>query len=352
MKITFACLWTLLFLAGNVLADVVTLKNGDRITGTLVSIKGGTLQLKSETLGTLNIPMANVATYTTEKPVAVVIKGEKPVEGRLELTPSGDWQVTSDGRTQTIAAAKADTIMPADVYQSLVVVTPKPWQAWKGAASLGDSIQHGDQTTNTVTTTVNMVHERAEAPIFKPHLRTNFNFAGLFSHAGEDSNTVTSRTLASSLRQDVLITPHDFIFGLGQFEHISTQGLYLRQTYGGGFGTDVIQNSRTTISLTGGMTYQHEKFITGTWAQNASLLLGEKIGEQLTKRMRIDHNLTFYPNLSDLGEYRFDSTTALNIKLINRVSFNASLIDLFLSNPPPGHQRNNVTFSTGIGYAF
>jgi putative salt-induced outer membrane protein YdiY len=183
-------------------------------------------------------------------------------------------------------------------------------------------------------------------------LRTNFNFAGLFSHAGENSNTVTSRTLATSLRQDILITPRDFVFGLGQFEHISTQGLYLRQTYGGGFGTDIIQNSRTTFSLAGGMTYQHEKFITGAWAQNASPLLGEKLGEQVTKRTRIDHSLTFYPNFSQWGEYRFDSTTALNIKLTTRISFNASLIDLFLSNPPAGHQRNNVTFSTGIGYAF
>ncbi len=56
--------WTgvlaLLFLVNVARADVVTLKNGDRITGTLVTIKGGTLQLKSDILGDLSIPMAKV----------------------------------------------------------------------------------------------------------------------------------------------------------------------------------------------------------------------------------------------------------------------------------------------------
>ena len=132
MKLALISLLTLICLAGAAYADVVTLKNGDRITGTLVTIKGGTLQLKSDILGDLSIPMAKVATYSVDKPVAVIIKGQEPVQGTLELTPSGDWQVKANGQTQTIAAAKADTIMPAATYQSLIVAAPKPWQAWKG----------------------------------------------------------------------------------------------------------------------------------------------------------------------------------------------------------------------------
>ena len=47
-------------------ADVVTLKNGDRVTGTLVSVTGGTLELKSDVLGDLKIPLAKVATFTAD----------------------------------------------------------------------------------------------------------------------------------------------------------------------------------------------------------------------------------------------------------------------------------------------
>jgi putative salt-induced outer membrane protein YdiY len=341
----------ILCFAGSGRADVVTLKNGDRISGTLVTIKGGTLQLKSDILGALSIPMDKVATYSVDKPAAVIVKGKEPVQGAVQLSPSGDWQVKTNGGEQTIPAAKVDTIMPEDTYQ-VMMATPKVWQAWKGGASLGESIQHGNQETNTFTTTISAVRERPAGPIFKKHLRTNFGLATLLSHADQDSSSVTSHTITTNLRQDYLFSPSDFVFGVGQLDHISTEGLYLRQTVGGGFGRDVITSPRTTFSLIGGMTYQHEKFFTGAFDSTANGLVGETFGRQFSKRLRLDHSLSFYPNFSQLGEYRFDTTTAVSLKLSHRLSANASVIDLFLSNPPPGNKTNNITFSTGIGYSF
>jgi putative salt-induced outer membrane protein YdiY len=154
------------------------------------------------------------------------------------------------------------------------------------------------------------------------------------------------------VREDFIFTPTNFVFALAQIDHVSTQGLYLRQTYGGGFGHDVIRNSSTTFSLLGGATMVHEKFFTGAYDQTGAVLLGERLGKQLNKRMRLDHNLNFYPNISQTGEYRFDTGTSLSIKIRSRLSLNTSLIDLYLSNPPPGNHQNNVSVSTGIGYTF
>jgi putative salt-induced outer membrane protein YdiY len=352
MKLAFTSLLAFFCLASVVQADVVTLKNGDRVTGTLVTIKGGTLQLKSDILGDLSIPMAKVATYTVDKPVAVIIKGKEPIKGTLELSPSGDWQVKANGQSQTIAAASVDTIMPADEYQKLVVVKPAPWQAWKGGISVGETIQHGNQETNTFTTTINAVRERPAAPIFQGHTRTNFDLMALLSHASQDDSSVTSHTFSTNLREDFLFTPSLFVFGLAQLDHISTEGLYLRQTYGGGFGKDVITKPRTTFSVIGGLTAQHEKFFTGMEDETLDVLVGEKLGEQITKRIRFDQNLNFYPNITQGGEYRFDTSAILSIKLFNRFSFNTSAIDLYLSNPPAGNQKNNITLSTGLGYTF
>jgi len=94
LKITLTCL--LFCLTTIARADVATLKNGDRVTGALVTIKGGTLQLKTANLGSVSIPMAQVVSYSSDKPVALVIKGQEPVRGMLELLPSGDWQVKGE----------------------------------------------------------------------------------------------------------------------------------------------------------------------------------------------------------------------------------------------------------------
>ena len=359
MKPAVTTFLTLLCLASIVRADVATLKNGDRVTGALVAIKGGTLQLKTANLGTVSIPLAQVASFSSDKPVAVIIKGQEPVQGMLELLPSGDWQVkTASGQAQTIAAAQPEAIMPAEDYQK-VEQAPGIRQAWKGGANLGYSLQNGSQETNTLTVGIAAIRERPATPIFERHMRTNFDFTTLFSHAEQKSptppfiitSTVSSRTLTSDLRQDYLFSADNFVFVFGQINHVSTQDLYLQQTYGGGLGRDVAKNARTTFAVLGGPTYVQEKFFNGLLTQTIELLVGETLGEQFSKRLRLDHYLHIYPDLIHGGQYRFDTSAVLSFKLSTKFSLNASLIDLYLSNPPTG-EKNNVTFSTGIGYSF
>lgn len=252
--------------------------------------------------------------------------------------------------------------MPAEAYRKTQVSTANPLKEWKGNASLGYSLQRGNQQTNNFTTTISAVRERPETPIFDPHWRTNFDLTTLLSHAAQDGTFVTSHTLSTDVRPQYLFTPDNFFFGLAQFDHVSTEGLYLRQTYGGGYGHDVIKNARTTFSVLGGLTYVHEKFFTpfvsssgvpgSNWDQSAQALIGEKLGFQISKRLRLDHDVDFYPNLSNTGQYRFDTATTISAKLAGKFSLNSGLIDLYLSNPPAGNKKNDVTFTTGVGYTF
>lgn len=344
------------FLTATALADVVTLKNGDRVTGALVTVKAGNLELKSDFLGDLTIPMAQVTSFSVSKPAVVVVKDQAPVQGQLELDSSGNWKVTSNGKVQTVTAASADLIMPAEAYQTLERA-PKPWQDWKGSASLGYSVQRGDQQTSSFAASVTAVRERPETPIFERHWRTDYALTTLLSGATQTSSTgtaetVTSRTFTTNLRQDYLFTDNNFVFGLVQFDHVGAQGLYLRQTYGGGYGHDLIKTSRTNFSLLGGITYVHEKFFTGLFDSSPQALAGEKLGIQITKRVRLDHDVNFYPDLSNGGRYRFDTATTLSAKLSGKFSLNTGIIDLYLSNPASGSMKNNVNFTTGIGYSF
>jgi putative salt-induced outer membrane protein YdiY len=333
-------------------ADIVTLKNGDRVTGTFVSEKAGKLQLKSEVLGDLSIPVDKIASFTAEKPVALMVKGEKPVEGQLELTTSGEWKLTTSGASQTIAAANVEMILLATEYESLEHHNARPWQDWKGASTLGYSIQRGDQDTSNLAITVAAIRERPAGPIFHSHWRTNFNLTTLLSHSTQGVTTITSNTLDTSVREDYLFSPDNFVFAIGGLDHIGAQGLYLRETFGGGYGRTLINRSRTQFSVLAGATFVHEKFFTGANDQTAAVLVGEKLGIQISKRVRFDHNLNFYPNLSNTGQYRFDTTTGLTANLSKRFSLNTSLIDLYLTNPAAGSQKNNVAFTTGVGYAF
>ena len=73
--------------------------------------------------------------------------------------------------------------------------------------------------------------------------------------------------------------------------------------------------------------------------------------------MRLDHSINAYPNLTNQGQYHFDTRTALDIKLTNRFSLNTSLIDLYLTNFGPNVLYRNrgdgtfadVTQAAGVG---
>ena len=364
------CALILLIGARSAEADLVVLANGDRVTGTFQSVHGTTLTMQTGALGNLTIPVVQIATIVVAEPVTVVVHGGAIVRGVIALEPSYTWDVTDDdGFGHTIAVSAVDVILPAARFQAMVDHVAEPWQDWTGTANLGYSIQRGNQETNTFSSTIDSRRERPPAPVFTPHWRTNVHLTMLISNAIEAGASIGSNTISSSVRQDILFAPGAFVFGIVQFDHVGTEGLSLRQTYGGGSGFDVPLTPRGTLSVFGGLTFVRESFsesaaqtavdqATGTASaadggqRSAQLLVGEKLRYQLTPRVRLDHTANAYPNVTIVGQYHLDTRSAVDVKLTNRFSLNTSLIDLYLSNPAPGSRRNNFALTTGIATTF
>lgn len=348
------CVFIILLLAAiSACADTVTLKDGERLTGNWVTVQGGDLNFHSDTLGAVAIPLSKVSSFSSSTEAVIVRTDHSTVKGQLELLPSGDWRVTHGGTSEVVSAAGIDTIMPEAAYTALVEHKGKVYQDWHGAANLGYDLQRGDQQTGALSASVSAVRERPEAPIFVPHFRTAYSLIMLFSKAQQGNTTIRSNTLTTLLREDYLFSPSNFVFVSGQLDHIQAQGLYLRQTYGGGYGRQVIHTKRTQFNVLGGITFVNEKFYTGGPArQSAEGLFGETLSVALGPRIRFDHYLNFYPNFSDAGEYHFDTASSLSFKLTKRLAANISLVDNYLSNPVPGNHNNNIALTTGVGVTF
>jgi putative salt-induced outer membrane protein YdiY len=349
--------------AGMADADGVTLKNGDRITGAFVSVRGRNISLQTGALGTLTIPLGQVASVDVNEMVMAFTRAGQPRTGWLALGPAGNWQLTDgeSGITRTIDASAIDVILPVARYQSIVEHAAGPFQDWTGTASLGYSIQRGNQRNDTLSSSVDTRRERPAAPIFERHWRTNVHMTLLLSNAEEDETSIGANTFSSSVRQDLLFAPGNFVFAIAQFDHVGTEGLFLRQTYGGGTGYDVTLRGRGTLSIFGGLTLVREEFSSGPVREElstsgpdrtAQFLFGEKIRYQLTPRVRVDHATNLSLNITTVGQYHLDTRTALDVKLTNRFSLNTALIDLYLTNPGPGSQRNTFALTTGIGATF
>jgi Protein of unknown function, DUF481 len=216
------------------------------------------------------------------------------------------------------------------------------------------------------------VREQMDASGLSVRWRTNYTFNMLFANAKSGSAEVKSNSLSTALRQDYFFRPHNFLFVLGQADHIQSQNLYLRQTYGGGYGRDLLSGKRLTIGLLAGATFENQKFVAAAAGQYCEALAGERIGIQFNHEIRLDHTLNFYPNLSNMGQFRFDTTSTLAFKLNSWLNANLGVIDFYVSRIPAGSatsvtvigpggtitttttpaHNNNLTVTAGIGANF
>jgi hypothetical protein len=335
--------------------EVIQFKNGDQLTGQWVHVLHGGLKFNSDIMGEVTIPVQKLKAFSATKPAVVILRDNEVVRGNLSLLPSGEWQVASQTGIKVVPVDVVEAIYTREVYEAKSLEsTVAPWRNWRGSASFGYATVQGDLQSTTWNLGMNAVHKSPDLPGLTERWRTNFLLNGLFSNTQSSSkNQIVNNSFTSALRQDLLFTSNDFVFALGQLDHIAAQNLQLRQTYGAGFGRDLRRGSRTQFSLLGGCTLVIEQFHDGTRRENMEGLIGEKLGLGLNGRVRLQHFLNFYPNLTSSGQFRFETITTISTRLFSHLSFNTSFADRYLSQPPVATIKSNeVTFTTGFGYNF
>ncbi len=334
--------------------EVFHFKNGDQLTGELERVQGSNVVVKTNTIGEVQIPKDKLQEFTSSTSTVVLAKNGQQVEGTLSLLPSGDWQVQTSSGAQTVQAKNVEIIYPSKTYaEKAYGQKPKLWNNWTGKGALGYSQVRGDQSSRTLSLDFNATRRLPKLLDLPETSRTNFYLNMLFGKSTDfQGNHISTNNVSSGVRQDFKITDKNFWFLLGQLDHFSTQALDLRQTYGGGLGRDLIHRPSLEFQALGGITYVDERFQGAVRNQNAEALAGENFNWKLTHWVTLNHTLSFYPTLTDSGEYRFDTITGLTTQLTKRVSLTTSFTDHFLSNPLPGHRKNELILTTGIGMSF
>lgn len=335
-------------------SDTLLFKNGDRLTGEWQRVvDGDTLVFKSENVGDVSVSIAKIKSMDSTRKSAILLRSGDAFQGMLSMLESGAWELKGDdGGIRHVPSGNVTAIYPLETYYSKAGEVRRPWQNWHGQGSAGYSLVKGDRDAGTLSIGLGAVRREPDLPGYKERFRTNYLLTMLFANTRQNGVRTSANSISTSLRQDFILTPTNFAFVLGQFEHIQTQSIDLRQTYGAGIGRDVLRRPRINIQFLGGMTFARASFSNGELRRDAEALLGQKLAWKLSNAVNLGHSVDFYPNLSETGDYRFDSTTTLSTRISSRLSFNTTVADRFLSRPQPGRQKNELIFTTGLGVNF
>lgn len=334
----------LLLLATPAIADQITLKNGDRLTGKILKSDGDKLVMKTELLGEVSVDMSSVTRITSEEPLYVTLADGRTVSGvmnvaggKAELRSANSNAISIDRSTIRVIRSEEEHL----AYERSL--NPGWLDNWSGGADIGFALTSGNSDTTNFALGLAMTRETRTD-------KTSIYAASVYSR---DSTSGDSRTVANTIRGGIRydrdFNRRWFAYGFLDLEHNGLQDLTLRLVPGGGIGYHAIRNERTQLDLLAGMAWNREYF-KGDFndRSSAEAQAGQTLEHRFSSRVLLKEQLFFFPNLSNGGEYRINFDSSLVTDITRRIGWQLTLSDRYLSNPPPGLEKNDLLLTTGL----
>jgi len=138
-------------------ADQIVMKDGDRVTGSIVKKDGATVTIESKNFGLVTVKWDDIATIRTDEALNVVLPEERTVKGNLQ-TRDGRIEVAAEGAPQVVAPADIVALRNAKEQQSYErLLHPGLLDLWVISGSLNIAGSKGNAQTSTLTTPINFV---------------------------------------------------------------------------------------------------------------------------------------------------------------------------------------------------
>ena len=344
MKRTVVLLIILFALGGDALGDQITLKNGDRVTGKIVKSDGGKLMVKTDLLGDIAVDLAAITALTTDQTLYLTLSDGRTLSGALSA--SGDKAEVQPANASVVVIERSaiSLIRSQEEHAAHERSLHPGWrEQWTGGADTGLALTSGN--SDTVNFALGLAMTRATT-----RDKTSVYAASVYSR---DSTDGTSRTVANTIRGGVRydrdINRKLFGYGFTDLEHNGLQDLSLRWVLGGGLGFHAIRNDRTQLDLLSGLAMNKEYFKDADNNRTSpELQLGQTLSHRFNSRFSLNEQLFVFPNLSEGGEFRVAFDGSLVTDITKRIAWQLTLSDRYLSNPPPGFDKNDLLLTTGL----
>ncbi|HEX8818068.1 MAG TPA: DUF481 domain-containing protein [Terriglobales bacterium] len=353
---------TFVFLcAGTTFADQIVLKNGDRLTGTITKSDDQTLLIKTEFAGDVTVQWPAVQQVTSTQPLHVAEKSGATVAGTV--TTTADNLVVTPASAAPVTVAKADvTALRNDQEQVIFEKGEHPtlMQGWNGGATVGFGLTGGNSATDSLSLAFT-----ADRPTKTDDIKMYATSVYSRNNAPDANPVVTANSIQAGARYSHNITARLFGFGATNFQSDALQYLNLRTILTGGLGVHVIKTDKTIFDFLAGPGWTHESYTgfynataipPGQVAPVSDSFAIMSVGEEFSRKMRLGTLITekFYylPNISHTGQYQTNFAIGSVTKISKWFGWQNGFSDIYVTNPPPTTQKNDLVFTTGLNIAF
>jgi putative salt-induced outer membrane protein YdiY len=331
--------------------DQITLKNGDRYSGSIVQSDQKTLILKTEFAGEVKIDRSAITGIVSEQVLNVAQKDGPVVQGRV-TTDGPDLKVQRpDGATTTIAASNVTALRDEAAQKAWMrederLNHPKLNDFWTGSVTFGLANSSGNSKTTTISTV-------ADASRVAGKNKISFAFAQLYStQSTTQPYGATAQNAGGGVRLERDISKRLFLYGANTYYFNRFQDLDLRVVAGGGLGFHAWKSKKGYLDIGAGANWNREQFGMGLLRNSAELNITEEFSHQPYKKLKFFEQFAVFPNLTDTGNYRMVFLANASVPLVKWLEWSIGFTDNYLSNPQPGFLGNDTVLSMGVRVSF
>jgi small nuclear ribonucleoprotein (snRNP)-like protein len=327
-------------------ADQVVLKNGDRLTGSIIKKDEKNLMIKTDHLGVISIPWDQVDKLVAEKPIHIVFRDGKTLQGIL-AGADGDMLVTTSQTKINTKQAEIAALRNEDEEKAYQRLLHPGWgQLWAGAGTIGLAGTAGNARTLTFTTGIS-----ADRVTNTDKTSLYFSLIKASARINNESKN-TAEAVRGGISYGHNVNSRLFASAFNDYEYDRFQNLDLRFVIGGGFGFHAWKRERSRMDLLAGAAYNRSSFSTPLLRESAELYWGNEYSLKLSSATSLIQSYRMFNDITHTGMYRVNVDIGLSTRLLKWLSWNVSLSDRYLSDPAPFRKKNDFLYTTGLGITF
>jgi hypothetical protein len=328
----------LLFLAAPASAqrtDVVTLANGDRITGEIKKLERGQLEFKTDDAGTLYFEWDKLLSVVAQRFFEVETGSGDRFLGSLDPAQPRMITVTTGLAPVTLAMADVTSILP--IGRSF-------WRKLDGSIDAG--------FTYTQSSGIAQLTFNSDTVYRRPGRTFRVTASATQTRQRDGENDDRATVEMSYLRYP---WQRWFMLIAGRLENNQSLGLELRSQIGGAVGPRLVNSNRAQMVAGAGVVVNDERAVDAEGSQNVEglLLWRTSYFTYDTPRTNLDISVQYYPSFSDPGRHRLQVDAAVKREFWKDFFASLSLYDTFDSAPPnPDAERNDVGIVLSFGWSY
>jgi putative salt-induced outer membrane protein YdiY len=323
------------------LADEVLLKNGDRITGKIVSATGGKMVVAPDFAKgtTITLSQDDVATFSSSGPITLRLADGAVTRQPVSKADPGAVQLAPEGGAapQAVGLAEIKEINPT-----------VPHAKWVGTASLNGSYARAETDTMTLGGAFDGTRTTEQ---------DRFAFSGAYNYGRQRVDGLSSANANNWFAQgkyDYFFSPKFYGFGLTRVEADRVNLLKLRFSPGGGVGYQWVNRDSLHFNTDAGVSWIYEDYLNKPESdRNISIRLAYHLDKAWQQgRIKVYNDLALIPSLEDQSKFLAQADAGLRVGLVGSMFTELKVNVTYDNRPDPGARDFTSQVLIGLGVSY